>query len=115
MKTSENLVEGVLLDLGHDFRCRGTEYLIQAAGIYHPGMGLVKELYPTLAKINDTTAPAVERAMRHSIDKAWTRRGRLAAQTAWFGGSIDPERGKPMVGEYVARMARLYRQAEGQE
>lgn len=112
---SNQIVENALMNLGHDFRCRGTEYMIQAARDYVPGMGLTKQLYPALAKANKTTAGAVERAMRHSIEKAWTFRGSEEARLHYFGNSVDPQRGMPQVGEYVARMARLYRQAAGQE
>lgn len=114
MKNTQ-ILENVMLDLGHDFHCRGTELIMQAAVMYTPGMRLTKELYPALAKVNNSTAGAVERAMRHSIDKAWTSRGSYEARNTWFGGSIDPERGRPMVGEYVARMARIVCQAGGQE
>lgn len=109
------ILESVMLDLGHDFHCRGTDYIIQAAALYEPGIRLTKELYPALAQANDTTAPAVERAMRHSIEKAWTSRGSYDARCIWFGNSIDPDTGHPRVGEYVARMARIVRQAEDQE
>lgn len=114
MKNNQ-IMENALLDLGHDFCVRGTGYIIQAARDYVPGMGLTKELYPALARANNTTPGAVERCMRHSIEKAWTRRGNMEARTKYFGNSVDPERGMPQVGEYVARMARLYRQAAGQE
>ena len=109
------ILENVMLDLGHDFRCRGTEYIMQAAALYVPGMRLTKELYPALAQANATTAGAVERSMRHSIEKAWTSRGSYDARSIWFGNSVNPDTGHPMVGEYVARMARIVRQAEGQE
>lgn len=114
MKNTQ-ILEDVLLDLGHDFRCCGTDYIMQAAALYEPKMRLTKELYPALAAANETTAGAVERAMRHSIEKAWTSRGSYDARSIWFGNSIDPDTGHPRVGEYVARMARIVRQAEGQE
>lgn len=114
MKNTQKL-EKVMLTLGHDYRCRGTEYLLQAAQLYRPGMRLTKELYPALAKANQTTAGAVERAMRHSIEKAWTYRGNDQVRLAYFGNSVNPETGMPQVGEYVARIARIYRQGDGLE
>ena len=115
MMKNTQILENVMLDLGHDFRCIGTDFLMQAAGLYEPGMRLTKELYPALALANDTTAGAVERAMRHSIDKAWTDRCSLDSRSIWFGNSINPETGRPTPGEYVARLARIIRQAEGHE
>ena len=36
------ILESVMLDLGHDFHCRGTDYIIQAAALYEPGIRLTK-------------------------------------------------------------------------
>ncbi len=113
MKNAQKLDE-ILLDLGHDDRNLGGEYIRTAVQLYRPGMGLTKELYPAIAKAHDSTPQRVERAMRHSIEKAWTYRGSDWARTKYFGGSVSPETGRPMVGEYVARLARLCREGVGE-
>lgn len=113
MKNTQ-VLENVMLDLGHDFRCLGTGYIMEAAAVYTPGMRLTKELYPAIAAANNTTAAAVERSMRHSIDKAWSSRGDYDARCIWFGNSINPESGRPTPGEYVARLARILKDTEGQ-
>lgn len=107
-------MDEMLLELGHDDFNRGTAYLRNAVRLYEPGMALTKELYPALAKAANTTPARVERCMRHSIEKAWMR-GSEEARLRFFGNSIDPQSGRPTVGEYVARLARLARQAGGQE
>lgn len=106
---NEAKMDEILLELGHDDFNRGTAYIRDAVQMYRPGMGFTKELYPGIAKAHDSSAARVERCMRHSIEKAWAR-GDTAAQRKWFGFSVDPNTGKPRVGEYVARLARLCRE-----
>lgn len=106
---NEQKMDEMLLELGHDDFNRGTAYLRRAATIYEPGMAMTKELYPAIAKAADSTTARVERCMRHSIEKAWTR-GSTEAQRRYFGFSVSPTKGAPTVGEYVARMARICRE-----
>lgn len=80
--------------------------------MYEPGMKMTKEIYPAVARSKGTTAARAERCMRHSIEAAWER-GSMEYQNKWFGYTIDPDRGKPTVGEYVATMARLKREGIG--
>ena len=108
MKTRKEM-DRIMTDLGHDDFVQGTGYLRQAALLYAPGMALTKELYPALAKANNTTPQRVERSMRHSIEKAWLR-GDQDTRLKWFGYSVDPNSGRPTVGEYVARLARICRE-----
>lgn len=111
---NEEKMDNALLELGHDDFSRGTYYLRKAVRIYEPGMALTKELYPALAKAANSSPARVERCIRHSIEKAW---GRCPAEARlrFFGNSVDPESGRPTVGEYVARLAHIARQAGGQE
>ena len=111
---NEQKLDDILLELGHDDFSLGTAYLRQAVKTYEPGMTMTKDLYPGVAKAVGSTGARVERCMRHSIEKAWMR-GSEEARLRYFGNSIDPQSGRPTVGEYVARLARLARQAGGQE
>lgn len=99
-------LDRIMNELGHSENLLGTGYIRSAVEMYRPGMSITKELYPAIAKAADSTGPRVERAMRHSIEKAWER-GSIYAQENYFGYSIDPEKGRPTVSEYIARMARL--------
>lgn len=112
-KINEEKMDNVLLELGHDDYNRGTKYLRAAVRLYE-GQPLTKEIYPAIAKQYGSTAARVERCIRHSIEKAWNR-GDSGAQLRYFGHSVDPSTGKPRAGEYIARMARMCREAEGQE
>lgn len=107
MKIDEQKMDEILLELGHDDFNQGTKQLRAAVRLYE-GQPLTKELYPAIAKLYGSTPARIERNMRHSIEKAWAR-GSTEAQYKYFGNSIDPRSGKPTVGEYVARMARLCR------
>lgn len=112
---NEQKLDNIMLQLGHTENIKGTGYIRLAVRMYGPGCErMSKEVYPAIAKAADTTASRVERAMRHSIASAWSR-GDTDAQLRYFGYTVDPNKGTPTVGEYVARMARLCRQAEGQE
>ena len=66
--------------------------------------GITKELYPNVAKMHQTTAPKVERAIRHAIEVSWGR-GRLDLIEKTFGYTINPERGKPTNSEFIAMVA----------
>lgn len=102
-KLDENMRE-----LGHPEHLLGTEYLRTAAREYRPGIGMTKELYPGIARAHATSPSRVERAMRHSIERAWER-GSVDAQLRMFGYTINPNSGVPTVGEWCATMARLCR------
>lgn len=105
---NEQKMDEMLLELGHDDFNRGTAYLREAIKMYKPGMGMTKEVYPAVAKRYGSTASRAERCMRHSIEKAWSR-GSLTARMKYFGFSYSLEMGRPTVGEYIARVARLSR------
>ena len=100
-------LENVMLDLGHPENLSGTKYLREGVELYDAGYTrMTKEVYPALAKAAGTTAAGVERSMRLSIASAWNR-GDPDSIRQYFGNTIDPERGAPTVGEYLARMARI--------
>ena len=65
---------------------------------------VTKILYPTVAKKYQTTSSRVERAIRHAIEVAWDR-GDLDTLNAYFGYTIQNERGKPTNSEFIAMIA----------
>lgn len=65
--------------------------------------GMTKVLYPTIAHEFNTTPSRVERAIRHSIERAWDRRkGRLLADM--FYGLVD-ETNKPHNSLFISMLA----------
>lgn len=109
-----NKTDRILMELGHPERLAGTEYLRRGLEMYRPGMSMTKELYPAIAKAVGSSPSRVERCMRHSIETAWSR-GSMTAQLRFFGYTVDPQKGRPTVGEYVAAMARRVHEVEGAE
>ena len=100
-------MDQIMLELGHTENLSGTGYLRLAICLYEERARQISgELYPAIAQAVNATPTQVERCMRHSIEKAWAR-GNTAAQHRYFGYSVSFDSGRPTVGEYVARMARL--------
>ena len=62
---------------------------------------ITKVLYPTIAKMHQTTASRVERAIRHAIEVAWDK-GDVDVLSSYFGYTIQSERGKPTNSEFIA-------------
>lgn len=65
---------------------------------------ITKRLYPTLAKMSNTSVSAVERSMRHAIEKAW-QNGNIELLEEIFGYTLSPERDKPSNSHFVAMLA----------
>ena len=65
---------------------------------------VTKELYPTVAAMNNTTPSRVERAIRHAIELAWNR-GRIETLESLFGYTIKNDKGKPTNSEFIAIIA----------
>ena len=61
-------------------------------------------LYPLLAQRAQCSEGAVERRIRSAVESTWLR-GSLQSQSALFGLSISPERGKPTNAELLCRLA----------
>ena len=109
MRVNEKEVKEAMLSLGHPDHLAGTEYLQIAVGLYERDCSMTKEIYPGIAAAVGSTATRVERCMRHSIETAWIR-GSMDAQQRIFGYTVDPKKGRPTVGEYIARMANYCRE-----
>ncbi len=112
MKINQSLRDMVMRQLGHRESLLGTGYIRTALDLYEPGMAITKELYPGIARAHGTSPARVERAIRNSIETAW---GRSSGEAALRFFADDVDGGWPSNGEYIAVMARLCRQAEGQE
>lgn len=112
-KNAQKLDEMFLSCGMRDILC-GTDYARRAVVMYQPGMSITKELYPAIAEAVGSTPSRVERAMRHAIETGFDRVGYEAAER-FFGNTINPNTGKVTNGEFVARMAKLYREGLSHE
>lgn len=101
-------VTDALLRLGIPVNLNGFQYLRDAIMIAaeRPQVmnAVTKVLYPTVAKMNNTTPFRVERSIRSAISIAWNR-CRESVIERLFGGTVDPERGKPTNSEFIALIA----------
>lgn len=65
---------------------------------------VTKMLYPSVAKKYQTTSSRVERAIRHAIEVAWDR-GDIDTLNAYFGYTVQNNRGKPTNSEFIAMIS----------
>lgn len=104
----ESLVTGIIHELGVPAHIKGYQYIRTAIIMVIDNMELLnyitKQLYPAIAKKYSTTSSRVERAIRHSIEVAWTR-GKPQTMDEIFGYTIDNGKGKPTNSEFIAMVA----------
>lgn len=67
---------------------------------------VTKRLYPTIAKKFNTTTSRTERAIRHSIERAFDNMP-TDIQTAVFGNTVSYNKGKATNTEFIATLAEL--------
>lgn len=87
--------------IGHQYLREAIIRVVHDRGLI---TGITKGLYPDIAKKYKTTAPKVERSIRHAIEVCWLK-GRLDVLENVFGYAISPERGKPTNSEFIAMVA----------
>ena len=104
----ENMVTGIIHEIGVPAHIKGYQYLREAIIIAVEDMDVInaitKVLYPQVAKIFQTTPSRVERAIRHAIEVAWDR-GDLDTLQRFFGYTVSNTKGKPTNSEFIALIA----------
>ena len=104
----ETDVTNLIHEIGVPAHIKGYSYLRDAIILSVSDMDMLnsitKMLYPTIAKMHQTTPGRVERAIRHAIEVAWNR-GKMDTIDALFGYTINTGKGKPTNSEFVALIA----------
>lgn len=104
----EVVISDIMRQIGVPAHIKGYQYLrtsIMLCVTDNEMLGSVtKLLYPTVAKMYNTTASRVERAIRHAIEVAWDR-GDVDVLSGYFGYTIQSQRGKPTNSEFIAMIA----------
>lgn len=104
----EAMITEMILQIGVPAHIKGYQFVRDAImlAVNKPDVinGITKVLYPTVAKMNNTTASRVERAFRHAIEVAWDR-GDVDILNSYFGYTIHNLRGKPTNSEFIAMIA----------
>lgn len=104
----ETRVTDMIHEIGIPAHIKGYHYLRDAIMMAVEDMDVLnavtKVLYPTVAKMHQTTASRVERAIRHAIEVAWSR-GKLDTLDHLFGYTVSNGKGKPTNSEFIALIA----------
>jgi two-component system response regulator (stage 0 sporulation protein A) len=104
----EVTVSDIMHQIGVPAHIKGYQYLREAIILSVNDIEMMhsvtKVLYPTVAKIFNTTPSRVERAIRHAIEVAWDR-GDVDVLSAYFGYTIQNSRGKPTNSEFIAMIS----------
>ena len=104
----ETRVTDMIHEIGIPAHIKGYHYLRDAIIMAVDDMDVLnavtKVLYPTVAKMHQTTASRVERAIRHAIEVAWSR-GKLDTLDELFGYTVNGGKGKPTNSEFIALIA----------
>lgn len=107
-KSFDEKVTAIFLVAGIPAHIKGYHYLREGIRMVYRDPTLInritKELYPGIAKKFNTSASKVERAIRHSIEVAWTR-GKIENLNSLFGYNIYGKNDKPTNGEFIALVA----------
>ena len=104
----EKDVTDMIHEIGVPAHIKGYQYLRTAIKLSVEDSDMLgsvtKLLYPTVAKIFNTTSSRVERAIRHAIEVAWDR-GDVDVLSSYFGYTIQSQRGKPTNSEFIAMIS----------
>lgn len=104
----ETQVTQIIHQIGVPAHIKGYQYLRTAILLTIKDSDIInsvtKVLYPSVAKKYSTTTSRVERAIRHAIEVAWDR-GDVDTLNAYFGYTVQNNRGKPTNSEFIAMIA----------
>lgn len=107
-RSLEEKITNIFLTIGIPAHIKGYHFLREAIKMVVENNDIInritKELYPTIAKKYNTTPSKVERAIRHSIDVAWSR-GKVENINQLFGYVVYDKNDKPTNGEFIALVA----------
>lgn len=101
-------VTSIMHEIGVPAHIKGYQYLRDAIMMVVKDLDIInsitKQLYPSIARIYNTTPSRVERAIRHAIEVAWSR-GQVEAIDELFGYTVSIGKGKPTNSEFIAMVA----------
>ena len=105
-------IDRALSDLGIPDHLLGYAYLQAAIDLVvrqpEAAYAVTGCVYPAVAMRYSTTAQLVERAIRHAVERGWSRCDE-SMREMYFGGKLRPGRRKPTNAEFIARIANVVR------
>ena len=101
----ESIVRQILLDIGAPDHLTGYRYILRGVllMIEDPKQTLFTKLYAEICKEFGTTASKADRAVRHVIETVW-KNGDIDVLNHYFGNTVDPNKGKPTINLFMARL-----------
>ncbi|MCL2811216.1 MAG: sporulation transcription factor Spo0A [Clostridia bacterium] len=110
----DKIITGMLGQINMSPAIQGYMFLRRAVNMVSVDIsllrGITKRLYPMLAESFDSTPSRVERSIRHAIEST-VNKGNMDALHHIFGNTMDPQKGKPTNGEFIAMLAEYVRNA----
>nr|WP_122011985.1 sporulation transcription factor Spo0A [Maliibacterium massiliense] len=107
-RSMDERITSIFLMIGIPAHIKGYQYLREAVKMVIENKDIInritKELYPSIARVCNTTPSKVERAIRHAIEVAFSR-GRIENINQVFGINIYNKGDKPTNGEFIALVA----------
>ena len=107
-KSLETEVTNIIHEIGVPAHIKGYQYLRDAIIMVIKEIEVInsitKLLYPSIAKMYNTTPSRVERAIRHAIEVAWSR-GQMETIDSLFKYTVNVGKGKPTNSEFIAMIA----------
>ncbi|MGO4890306.1 sporulation initiation factor Spo0A C-terminal domain-containing protein [Anaerobacillus sp. MEB173] len=105
----EEKVTNLLRKIRIPANLKGYYFLREAIMINYNGCGqMMKSIYPNVSQKFNTTPSRAERAMRHAIEVAWSKRNETC-----IGSLISYRSGRPTVSEFVTGIADRIRLDDG--
>ncbi len=106
--TLDAKITNIIHEIGVPAHIKGYLYLREAITMVYNNIeilgSITKVLYPQIAVKFKTTPSRVERAIRHSIEVAWSR-GNMDSITKLFGYTVSNSKAKPTNSEFIAMVA----------
>lgn len=107
-KNIEVAVTAILCEIGVPANIKGYQFLREATMMVVNNLSAInsitKIVYPSVARIYNTTPSRVERAIRHAIEVAWKRENTKTIDNL-FGYSNSLVKGRPTNAEFIAMVA----------
>ena len=97
-------IKSLAVELGLSHSISGSEYIVE--GVYFcidngsKKLTMTKDIYPYIADVFNTSALAVERAIRSAVDKSWLQ-ANIDLINEMFGYSVDADKGRPTNKDYI--------------
>jgi len=108
----DQLIVSLLGQINMSPAIHGYQYLRKAVNLVSVDIsllrGITNKLYPMLAEAFASTPSRVERSIRHAIETT-VNKGNMDALHHLFGNTMDPQKGKPTNGEFIAMLAEYAR------